>query len=54
VLDAVVTYGLARGARSVDLSAGVRNLLDRRYQEIYNFPTAGRVFHIGVRAATTL
>jgi vitamin B12 transporter len=54
VVDAAVTYGLARGARSVDLSAGVRNLLDRRYQEIYNFPAAGRVFHIGVRAATGL
>jgi vitamin B12 transporter len=34
----------------LELTAHVRNLLDRRYAEIYNFPAPGRVLQIGVRA----
>jgi vitamin B12 transporter len=54
VLDAGVVWSVrARGA-IVDINAGVRNLLDADYHEIYNFPTAGRVFHVGVRAGVGL
>ncbi|HSJ30198.1 MAG TPA: TonB-dependent receptor [Longimicrobiales bacterium] len=55
VLDAGVTYALARSSGpSLDLSAGIRNLFDREYQEIRGFPTPGRVFHLGIRAGTGL
>jgi vitamin B12 transporter len=55
VVDAGVVYGLVRGnGPAIDLSAGVRNLLDRRFQEIHNFPAAGRVLYAGVRAGLGL
>ncbi|HEX6307230.1 MAG TPA: TonB-dependent receptor [Longimicrobiales bacterium] len=51
ILDAGVEYAILRGIR---LSAGVRNLFDTDYEEIYNFPAPGRVFHLGIRAGTGL
>lgn len=55
VVDTGVVWSIAGGrGRSLDLSAGVRNVFDTEYQEIYNFPTAGRVFHLGVRAGVGL
>ena len=55
VLDAGVVYGIARGSSpTLDVSAGVRNLLDREYQEISGFPTPGRVLYLGIRAGTGL
>ena len=51
VVDAGVSYGIAlSGRRSIDVNAGVRNMLDTDYEEIYNFPTAGRVLYLGLRA----
>jgi outer membrane cobalamin receptor len=43
-----------RGGALLDVSVRVRNLLDERYSEIYNFPSAGRVFQLGARAALGL
>jgi vitamin B12 transporter len=54
VVDAGIVYGIVRGGPRIDLSGGVRNLFDRAYQEIYNFPTPGRVFYIGMRAGVGL
>jgi outer membrane cobalamin receptor len=55
VVDAGVVYGIVRGnGPTVDISAGVRNVLDREYQEIYNFPTPGRVLYLGFRAGVGL
>jgi outer membrane receptor protein involved in Fe transport len=55
VVDAGIVYELASGTGpSVGLSAGIRNLFDREYQEIYNFPSPGRLFNLGVRAAVGL
>lgn len=55
VVDAGIMYALVRGSGpSLDLSAGIRNVFDSDYQEIYNFPTAGRVIHLGVRAGLGL
>ncbi|HSK20034.1 MAG TPA: TonB-dependent receptor [Longimicrobiales bacterium] len=55
VLDAGFVYGIVRGGGpSIDLSAGIRNLLDRQYQEIRGFPTPGRVLYLGIRAGTGL
>jgi len=42
-VGALYTYSAA------ELSLRVRNLLDARYQEIYNFPAPGRVLEAGVR-----
>jgi vitamin B12 transporter len=52
VVDAGIVYRVARG--NVDISAGVRNVFDREYQEIYNFPTQGRVVYLGIRAGVGL
>jgi vitamin B12 transporter len=55
VIDAGLVYEFLKGTRpGVTLSAGIRNLLDREYQEIYNFPTAGRQIYLGVRAGVGL
>lgn len=55
VLDAGIVWGIVRGSgASLDLSAGVRNLFDREYQEIRGFPTPGRVIYLGVRAGAGL
>ncbi|HEX2168197.1 MAG TPA: TonB-dependent receptor [Longimicrobiales bacterium] len=55
VVDAGMTYALVHGSRrSVDLSAGIRNLFDRAYQEIHNFPAPGRVIYLGLRAGLGL
>lgn len=51
LLDAAIAYAMLRG---IDLTAGVRNLLDTDYEEVFNFPTPGRVFHVGVRAGVGL
>jgi vitamin B12 transporter len=51
VLDLAAEYGLLRRAGyAIDLSVRLRNALDESYQEIYNFPTPGRVLQLGVRA----
>jgi vitamin B12 transporter len=50
VLDFAAEYRLLQHrGRSLDLTARVRNLFDAEYQEIYNFPTAGRVVQAGGR-----
>jgi vitamin B12 transporter len=50
VVDAAIVYAVMRGRQpGIDLTAGVRNMFDRTYQEVYNFPTPGRVVHLGVR-----
>jgi vitamin B12 transporter len=50
-VDAGAELGvLRRGAGTLDITLRVRNLLDARYQEIYNFPAAGRVLQLGFRA----
>jgi vitamin B12 transporter len=55
VVDAGLVYGIVRGdGPTVDISAGVRNVFDREYQEIYNFPTPGRVLYLGFRAGVGL
>ena len=55
LLDAGIIYAVARGSGpDLDLSAGIRNLFDREYQEIRGFPTPGRVFYLGIRAGTEL
>lgn len=55
LVDAGVVYALARGAGPVfELSGGVRNIFDTDYEEIYNFPTAGRVVYLGIRAGLGL
>jgi vitamin B12 transporter len=55
VVDAGIVYEFFKGTRpSVALSAGVRNVFDREYQEIYNFPTPGRQIYLGVRAGVGL
>ncbi|HUF51165.1 MAG TPA: TonB-dependent receptor, partial [Longimicrobiales bacterium] len=55
VVDAGLVYGIVRGdGPTVDISAGVRNVVDREYQEIYNFPTPGRVLYLGFRAGVGL
>lgn len=55
VVDAGVEWSIARSrGPSLDLSAGIRNLFDSEYHEIFNFPTPGRVFHVGVRAGVGL
>jgi vitamin B12 transporter len=54
VVDAGVVWTLRLGGSAVDLNAGVRNVLDADYHEIYNFPTAGRVVHVGIRAGVAL
>lgn len=55
VVDAGVVYSIVRGSGpTVDISAGVRNVFDREYQEIYNFPTPGRVLYLGFRAGVGL
>jgi vitamin B12 transporter len=52
VFDAGAVYSvLQRGGTGLDLTLRVRNVLDTEYQEIYNFPTAGRVFQLGVRGS---
>lgn len=55
VVDAGVVYALPRGAgTALELSGGVRNIFDAEYEEIYNFPTAGRVVYLGIRAGLGL
>ena len=50
-----IVYRLPRRiGGDIDLSAGVRNLFDREYEEIYNFATPGRVIHLGIRAGLGL
>ena len=46
-LEAGYTLPIARG--SAALQAGIENVLDARYADIYNFPRPGRVFTVGVR-----
>ena len=46
-LEAGYTLPIARG--SAALQAGIENVLDARYADIYNFPRPGRVFTLGVR-----
>ena len=51
VVDAGASYGgLRHGATAFDITVRVRNILDARYAEIFNFPSAGRVLEVGVRA----
>jgi vitamin B12 transporter len=40
---------LRRGGYAVDLNVRLRNALDSRHEEIFNFPTAGRVVQTGLR-----
>jgi vitamin B12 transporter len=50
-LELGVEYGLLRrGTGTFDLSVGVRNVFDTRYEVIYNFPAPGRMLQLGVRA----
>jgi vitamin B12 transporter len=42
---------LRRGARTLDIALRVHNVLDAEYQEIYNFPTPGRVLQLSARFA---
>ena len=44
-----VTFDV-RMPHAIELTVGVRNLFDADYQEIFNFPTPGRVLHAGIRA----
>jgi vitamin B12 transporter len=54
-VDAGVEFGALReGATTLELTLRVRNILDRRYEEIYNFPAAGRVVEVGMRAGLGL
>ncbi|CAN5611627.1 TonB-dependent vitamin B12 receptor [soil metagenome] len=51
VIDVGAEYAILRGrSSSLELTARLRNVTDERYQEIFNFPTAGRVLQVGVRA----
>ena len=50
-VDVSFTRAIEFGAR-FELRARVENLLGARYQEIVNYPAAGRSLTIGVRAAT--
>lgn len=48
--DAGAEFAVLRRGADLDVTLRVRNLFDERYQEIYNFPAAGRVLQVGVRA----
>jgi vitamin B12 transporter len=51
VVDAGAAYGeLRHGTTALDITVRIRNVLDARYAEIFNFPSAGRVLEVGVRA----
>jgi vitamin B12 transporter len=51
VVDAGAAYGgLRHGTTAFDITIRIRNILDARYAEIFNFPSAGRVLEVGVRA----
>ncbi|MGH7448652.1 MAG: TonB-dependent receptor domain-containing protein, partial [Longimicrobiales bacterium] len=54
LVDAGLVYGFLRRGPALDLNAGVRNIFDREYQEIYNFPAPGRIFYLGMRAGLGL
>jgi vitamin B12 transporter len=54
-LDVGAGYAaLRRGESTVDITLRVRNALDTQYTEIHNFPAAGRVLQLGVRAGLGL
>jgi vitamin B12 transporter len=55
-LDLGAEYSLLRrgSTRNAALNFRVRNILDADYQEIFNFPSPGRVFEFGVRAGLGL
>jgi len=51
-VDAGMGYSAWRyGASTIDVTLHMRNLFNEGYAEIYNFPAAGRVIELGVRAA---
>jgi vitamin B12 transporter len=50
-VDVAITKAIELGAR-FELRARIENLLGSRYEEIANYPAAGRSLTIGVRAAT--
>jgi vitamin B12 transporter len=50
VVDAALVWTVPVGRGEIDATVGARNLLDADYQEIFNFPTPGRVLHVGLRA----
>jgi len=50
-LDAALSWRPALHWGDVDASLRVRNLLGTSYQEVYNFPAAGRVITMGLRVA---
>jgi vitamin B12 transporter len=50
IVDLGVEHAMLRRAGyAVDLNVRLRNALDSRYEEIFNFPTAGRVVQAGLR-----
>ena len=44
--------GAFRVARGVEVVARVLNLFDRRYEEVFGYPSPGRTAFAGVRVAT--